>query len=113
MVRLIERSSGWGSRKRSNRIMISSEGFVRRWHSGMGCWVDQKTVTLPEHGNVRACVAILLMFGPPKPNDGARYICCHRDDDETNNHISNLYWGTYSDNGKDAVRNGRLIVWNA
>lgn len=30
----------------------------------------------------------------------------HRDDDPTNNHVSNLYWGTYSDNQHDKVRNG-------
>lgn len=30
----------------------------------------------------------------------------HRDDDKDNNHISNLYWGTQSDNAYDRVRNG-------
>lgn len=32
---------------------------------------------------------------------------CHKDDQNENNHVSNLYWGTRSDNLHDAVRNGR------
>jgi len=32
---------------------------------------------------------------------------CHRDDNNDNNKLSNLYWGTRSDNLRDAVRNGR------
>jgi hypothetical protein len=33
--------------------------------------------------------------------------CCHRDDDPSNNRLSNLRWGTRSDNTYDRVRNGR------
>jgi len=32
----------------------------------------------------------------------------HWDDDPTNNHVSNLRWGTPPDNGQDAMRNGRV-----
>lgn len=32
---------------------------------------------------------------------------CHRDDDTQNNMLENLYWGTYSENLTDAVRNGK------
>lgn len=31
---------------------------------------------------------------------------CHRDGTRTNNHISNLYWGTHTENIQDAVRHG-------
>ena len=31
---------------------------------------------------------------------------CHKDGDKTNNHVSNLYYGTRSDNAKDAVMHG-------
>lgn len=31
---------------------------------------------------------------------------CHRDDDRTNNRLLNLYWGTRSQNMRDAYRNG-------
>lgn len=33
-------------------------------------------------------------------------IACHWDDDPTNNHLSNLRWGTPSENNHDKVRNG-------
>lgn len=36
------------------------------------------------------------------------YVVCHIDDDKTNNVYSNLKIGTYSENGKDAVRNKKL-----
>lgn len=31
---------------------------------------------------------------------------CHWDDVPTNNHVSNLRWGTHSDNQQDRIRNG-------
>ncbi|PZQ78023.1 MAG: hypothetical protein DI563_01670 [Variovorax paradoxus] len=34
-------------------------------------------------------------------------LVCHKDDDPTNNHYSNLYWGTKSSNLKDAYSNGK------
>lgn len=43
-------------------------------------------------------------IGPPldgKPHG------LHRDDDNTNNRLDNLYWGSPSDNMHDRVRNGR------
>lgn len=36
------------------------------------------------------------------------YVVCHIDDDKTNNVYSNLKIGTYSENGKDAIRNKKL-----
>lgn len=46
----------------------------------------------------------LAWIGPP-PFDGAKVL--HKDDDRSNNHYSNLYYGTQSNNMKDAVRNGK------
>ena len=31
---------------------------------------------------------------------------CHRDGDPANNHVSNLYWGTKSENQLDSIRHG-------
>ena len=55
-----------------------------------------------------ACVLILETFKGPKPSP--EYECCHRDDDRSNNHIDNLYWGTHAENMKDASRNGKMTV---
>ena len=46
----------------------------------------------------------LVWLGPP-PFDGAKVL--HEDDDPHNNHFSNLYYGTQSQNMRDAMRNGK------
>lgn len=33
---------------------------------------------------------------------------CHKDNNPLNNRISNLYWGTYSENTQQCIRDGRL-----
>ncbi len=37
-------------------------------------------------------------------------IACLEDDDQSNNRLDNLRWGTHGDNRQDARRNGRLAV---
>jgi len=37
-----------------------------------------------------------------------KMVVCHIDDVKTNNNVKNLKYGTYSENGKDAVKNGKL-----
>lgn len=43
-------------------------------------------------------VLVLEAFVGPRP---AGKLGCHADDDTLNNKLSNLYWGTYSDNTRD------------
>ena len=52
---------------------------------------------------VRVHHLVLEAFVEPRPEG---MLGLHRDDDPANNHVSNLYWGTYSDNQNDKVRNG-------
>lgn len=40
------------------------------------------------------------------PNPEGYPLVCHKDDDPTNNNVNNLYWGTKSDNLKDAYKHG-------
>jgi len=49
---------------------------------------------------------VLEAFVEPRP-PGMEM--CHRDDDALNNELSNLYWGTSSQNKRDLVQNGRHI----
>lgn len=42
------------------------------------------------------------------PFEGANVL--HKDDDRSNNHFSNLYYGTQSQNMKDAVNNGKITI---
>ena len=46
---------------------------------------------------------VLEAFVGPRPSG---MLALHRDGDSANNRLSNLYWGTHSDNGHDAVRHG-------
>jgi hypothetical protein len=49
-------------------------------------------------------VLVLETFEGSRPTPEHKGL--HRDDDPHHNHISNLYWGTMSDNAFDRVRNG-------
>lgn len=40
------------------------------------------------------------------PSDESHVVVRHLDDDQTNNHVSNLAWGTQADNVADSLRNG-------
>lgn len=51
---------------------------------------------------------VLEAFVSPRPSSlgGKRVVCCHFDDDPSNNRLANLRWGTDSGNAVDRVRNG-------
>lgn len=66
------------------------------------------SVVLGRAGGSR-CVheLVLLAFvGPKPPKHEAR----HLDTDGSNNRLSNLVWGTTSDNNKDVTRNGKRRI---
>jgi len=50
-------------------------------------------------------VLVMLAFRGPRPSG---LIVRHWDDNGKNNHLSNLHYGTYSQNYEDAIRNGRV-----
>jgi len=51
----------------------------------------------------RVAQIVLEVFVGPRPPG---QLCRHLDDNISNNHLSNLAWGTYQDNTNDAIRNG-------
>lgn len=53
---------------------------------------------------------VALTFLGPQPGPG--YMVLHWDDDPSNNHVSNLRWGTQSENEHDRVRNGGNVQAN-
>lgn len=57
-----------------------------------------------EQHRVFAHVAVMSTFVGPRP-EGMQI--CHWDDDPANNHVSNLRYGTASENMFDRVRNGK------
>jgi hypothetical protein len=65
-------------------------------------------------GSIDVHTLVLKAFVGPCPEG---HECCHHDDDPTNNNLTNLRWGTRSDNLHDAARNGKKPIgeksWNA
>ena len=71
---------------------------------------NRHTVMLYRDGKrrrVQVHVLVLEAFVSPRP-DGM--LGLHWDDDRHNNRLSNLRWGSKSENGVDAVRNKRLFA---
>ena len=50
---------------------------------------------------------VMELFGPPKPK-GNNIVILHKDNDGTNNSISNLKWGTRSENTQQAHDDGLI-----
>lgn len=70
-------------------------------------------ITLCRDGKQRSCKIHHLIarafLGPRPPGQVVR----HLDDDKFNNHVSNLAYGSYSDNAQDAIRNGGIKLGEA
>ena len=94
------------ARRRSGLTMMTLSGKVLR-HGSNG------------RGYLRVCLRgdcrriweyvhrlVLTAFVGPCP-DGEE--CCHWDGDPSNNHISNLRWGTRAGNCADSIRHGTMI----
>jgi hypothetical protein len=102
---------------------ISSLGNVRTWRNrgnfkndlsdtskGLRPWISNgyKMVTLTKPGSrkhfaIHRLVAIHFIGDVPE-----KHVVCHKNDNKLDNSVQNLYYGTYSQNGKDAVRNKKL-----
>lgn len=95
---------------------VSSTGVVYGIRSdttqGLSCDVGQQghcRVTMHREGSPRSGerelvhrLALTAFVRPPKKGEQA----CHRNGDPTDNRLSNLYWGTQSDNWRDRVDHG-------
>jgi HNH endonuclease/NUMOD4 motif len=96
-IRSLDRviDGGLGRRRRQKGVMLSP---VAGGHSG------HLTVRLTGQRIRYVHQLVLEAFVGPCP-EGLNGL--HWDDDRSNNHISNLYWGTQSENMFDSVRNNR------
>jgi hypothetical protein len=65
-------------------------------------------VNLCEHGEkiIRRVNRLVAQAWIPNPNNLP--IVMHLDDDRSNNHVSNLRWGTHKDNVHDCISKGRF-----
>ena len=75
---------------------------------------ERRHVALFKHGKrYEVCIGVLVLttFVGPRPQG---MLGLHRDDNPTNNRLSNLYWGTGKENSADALKNGacrRGPIW--
>lgn len=91
--RVIERSNGIPQRVGGKVMKPLPDHHGHLWY---------KLRINKEHHAVSAHAAVMDAFVGPRP-EGAHI--CHWDDDPANNHVSNLRYGTASDNMNDRVRN--------
>ncbi len=68
---------------------------------------EHLSVTLSCKKTAQVHSLVLEAFVGPRPYG---LECLHHDDDPTNNRLSNLRWGTRSDNIRDGIRNGKYHV---
>lgn len=65
--------------------------------------------SLSGHGQPRSArvhqLVLEAFVGPPGPGQEAR----HLDGDKANNRLSNLAWGTHTENMRDAIRHGTHV----
>lgn len=91
----------------TGKVRRKGSGEVRkprdddRKHHRMNLTWDGKREEPPVHQMV------MELFGPPKPK-GEHIVILHKDNDGTNNAISNLKWGTRSQNTQQAHDDGLI-----
>jgi hypothetical protein len=89
------------------RMLMNAEGVSRAWRGRLLTpWADKNgrlSVGLGRGRRHRVGELVLSAFVGPRP-EGLEV--CHRNDDQSDNRLSNLYWGTRSQNESDKVRNG-------
>lgn len=99
---------------------VGSDGSVwskaKKWKCGewrqlkINPWGRQWVVVLcrkRKEETWKVCYLVLLAFVGERPNGKD---CCHWDDDQSNNALSNLRWDTPKNNSQDAIRNGKTLV---
>ena len=97
------RVRSWRSRKRSQRRDVPN--LLKLWESDWGVYVMLRLIDGDRRTTARIVawlVAEAFIGTRPEGN-----VCRHLNDDQWNNRVDNLAWGTVADNSEDARRNGK------
>lgn len=100
-VRSLDRllpSERWGGLRKLSGAILKPSDNGQTGHQFVRLWRDKKPCRRYVHH------LVLEAFVGPRP-EGLEAL--HQDDTPTNNRLSNLRWGTRSENLRDSVRNGR------
>lgn len=85
----------------------SGKWVQRKWTIGDKRVQYRRYAPLFKDGHFKQFKRSQLMALVYIPNPENKPCVCHKDNDPTNDSISNLYWGTYSENIQQTVRDGR------
>jgi hypothetical protein len=83
------------------RTIKEKKPTLREGYLDVQLWRDGKCTTRGVHRLVAEAFV---------PNRRNLPWVCHRDDDKTNNHYTNLFWGTPKDNTADMIKKGRKAI---
>lgn len=92
---------------------VSKFGKVYSKHSGKWLrlpikkWGNNYTVHLHSNGKRKTFQVSRLVAMVYIPNPYNKPCVCHKDNDKSNNHYKNLYWGTHKDNMEQKAKDGR------
>lgn len=95
-----------------DRIVVRTDGVRARYPSRIRTicrWKDGRHYVNLPGGTRRVHLLVLEAFVGPRPMGMEG---CHRDDDQSNNALSNLRWDTPRENKLDVVRNGNHELVN-
>lgn len=97
---------------------VSSYGRIRSYHNNRHGFLSQPKLLSPGiDGKYRQIILVKetkrykrrihnLVCETFHPRVEGKPQVLHRDDDPLNNHTDNLYWGDFSDNIQDQIKNG-------
>ena len=97
----------WSAYKVSNFGRLEEDGFIRKPYIRKNAWLvrlwskDKNWL-----GSFAAVILNAFVGPPPSPKEN---IARHLDDDQSNNNLTNLAWGSRADNARDVMRNGKLV----
>ena len=106
---------------------ISREGLLYSRYNNVGKLTDtykqnkvyhrsngygQVVLKIRKLGRLRRAYIHRLVAEAYIPNPLELPCVCHKDNDRTNNHVENLYWGTHKENSQQMVKDGRSGIKN-
>jgi len=88
-------------RVRGNGISLQKGQILKQWKQGSYMYCDLRKPGIRQRARVH--VVVLETFVCPRPEG---MIACHGNGDPTDNRLSNLRWGTHTENAQDKILHG-------
>lgn len=92
-------ASDRGRVRSASRVLSAAPDQDRRLFVSLFVGPDRR-----HHRMLVARLVLLAFVGPPRAGQVVR----HKNDDQSDNHLARLCWGTRRENAQDAIRNGKM-----